>query len=71
MKLYNPFKAHVIELANKTFYIRKFGFFGWKYLDRRDTYWWTSQNNYNYYSTLESAQLRRNYNPDKSVKVYQ
>ena len=71
MKWYNPFKTHVIELACGTYYVRRFGFFGWQYLDRRDNYWWTTQNNWNYYPTLESAQLRRSYNPDKTVKVYQ
>jgi hypothetical protein len=71
MKFYNPFKAHVIELANGTFYVRQFGIFGWQYLDRRDNYWWTRTNNWNYYDTLESAIKRRGYNPTKILKVYQ
>lgn len=71
MKLYNPFKAHVIELASGMFYVRQFRLFGWEYLDRKDNFWWTRTNNWNYYATLESGLERVNYNPDKVMKVYQ
>lgn len=46
MKLYNPFKAHIVELANGKFVVRKFSFFmmKWVYKENRHLsyydFWW-------------------------------
>lgn len=72
MKFYNPFKAHIIELANNTFYVRRLFVIGWQYFDRTDTYWWESKNNHNVCSALETAQEALNRIKHRDVvKVYQ
>lgn len=45
MKLYNPFKAHIVELNNGKFVVRRRSVFSWEYKERNtfsteDVYWW-------------------------------
>lgn len=54
MKLYNPFKAHIVEFANGTFAIRRLGFMGFEYADKIDNYWWYQKSNLSKYSTFIS-----------------
>lgn len=60
MKLYNPFKPHIVTNGDGNYYIRKFGMCGWEYLDRtEDYYWWlVSNKGYAKFDSLESAKLR-------------
>lgn len=42
MKLYNPFRAHVVN-DDGVYRIRKVHLlFGWQYLDSKDKFWWIS-----------------------------
>jgi len=44
MKLYNPFKPHIVEFDDGTFAVRKFTWTGWGHLDNDicTEYWWFS-----------------------------
>lgn len=46
MKLYNPFRPHIVELSNGNFAVRQLTVYGWQYYDnqcgRLDDYWWNS-----------------------------
>ena len=60
MKLYNPFRHHIVTNGDGNYYIRKLSMCGWEYLDRTDDYyWWLNQyKGYARFDSLESAKLR-------------
>lgn len=44
-KLYNPFKPHIVELANGKFIVRRRNILAWEYKENHtlpsvDVYWW-------------------------------
>lgn len=44
-KLYNPFKAHIVQFENAKFAVRRFRLSGWEYKEhttfsKEDVYWW-------------------------------
>lgn len=54
MKLYNPFKPHIVEKDSK-YYIRKIKGGIWNYLDKQDMYWWSNLERSNTFTTVEAA----------------
>lgn len=45
MKLYNPFKAHIVQFANGKFAVRRWNMIAWEYKEtitspKEDVYWW-------------------------------
>ena len=81
MKLYNPFKAHVIELASGKFVVRRRTLIGWEYKEhttRKDEkiYWWflpEFAESHCAVGTLEEAIRLRDkvkISPMKAVKVH-
>jgi hypothetical protein len=60
MKLYNPFKPHIVELSNGNFAVRQLGSHGWSYMESRRPYdyWWCSFEFKHHFevTTLERAQ---------------
>lgn len=59
MKLYNPFKIHIVKFKDGTYAIRQFNTFvlRWAYLDTQKDFWWTTLKNKQYFviDTLENA----------------
>ncbi len=39
MKLYNPFKPHIVEYDG-WYYVRRLTFIGYEHMDRNELYWW-------------------------------
>ena len=68
MKLYNPFKPHIVKFKNGKFAIRQFKMlWGWEFLDNNiisihENYWWTFNTEiaqyYIEFSTLEEVEKR-------------
>lgn len=83
-KLYNPFKAHIIELANGKFIVRRLNLMGWKHkehttLSHEDVYWWNYINHSYMWccvNTYDEAIILRDKvhikepKPTKVVRVY-
>jgi hypothetical protein len=82
-KLYNPFKAHIVELANGKFIVRRITYIGWEYKERTtfkndDVYWWyilDFAKQHCCVDTYEQAVALRDkvhvkYDPMKAVKVH-
>ena len=62
MKLYNPFKPHLVKIGNR-YAIRKFTlFYWWVFIDKRaeeakSILWWSSNyTNYYLFDSLDAAQ---------------
>lgn len=51
MKIYNPFKAHIIQFEDGSFAIRKLNLFYFVYLNKnpKDNYWWMLKIYRNYF----------------------
>lgn len=61
MKFYNPFKKHIAYNPEYGYCVRRWGFFGWEYLDCDCKFWWFGFNYAKRWAmckTLEEAQLR-------------
>lgn len=81
-KFYNPFKAHVVELANGEFAVRKGSGFLWEYMEHTTSpygiTWWYGDEYVKLrciVDTLEKAISLRDYvknkvNPMKAVKIH-
>jgi len=56
MKLYNPFKPHIVKHGG-VYYIRRLCFFGWRFLDSSSfDYWWSgTSTGYGKFSSLEKV----------------
>lgn len=54
MKLYNPFKPHIVEFANGYFGIRKLNFLGFEFADKTEDYWWGQGPNIKKFATFIS-----------------
>ncbi len=66
MKLYNPFKPHIVEYDG-WYYVRKLTIVGYKIQDRRDDYWWyVKEYWYHGRMSLEEAKVKR----DASKRKY-
>jgi hypothetical protein len=82
-KLYNPFKAHIVEFANGKFAVRKWGGV-WKYKEKHtfanddEIHWWNFYGNVEKFCTLDTyeeavALLKKEHvkvDPTKVVKVH-
>jgi hypothetical protein len=47
MKLYNPFKAHIVQFADGKFAVRRWNLLAWEYKENitfsiDDLYWWNN-----------------------------
>ena len=78
MKLYNPFRPHIVELSNGNFAVRQLKSYGWRYMESRrpHDYWWCSLEFKHHFevTTLERAQellgITREFNkPPPKLKV--
>lgn len=58
MKLYNPFKAHLIE-CDGYYYVRSIGFFVWQFLDSDGNYWWDNSHKFHARYLLEEQARKR------------
>lgn len=60
MKLYNPFKWHLVQIGNKYALRKWFSIYGWMYLGRFgfDNYFFKYVENYCLHDTKEAAQKR-------------
>jgi len=81
MKLYNPFKPHVVEFEDGTFAVRKFSLidFGFVYRDATKgklDHWWRCQSDFHYAKMSSYSQALKLYwelgsivNPNKVKRV--
>ncbi len=80
-KFYNPFKAHIVELANAKFVVRRWNIVAWEYKEHTtyqndDIHWWHLLEyacKYCMVDSLDQAIALRDKtksNPLKVVKVY-
>jgi hypothetical protein len=80
MKLFNPFKAHIVQFANGKFAVRKWSIFMWEYKEhttfaKDDIYWWNTMEYVKRWcmvDTLEQAQALRDkvhFKGPKEMKV--
>jgi len=47
MKLFNPFKAHIVQFSNGKYAVRRWNFLAWEYRENWtnpnvDVYWWNA-----------------------------
>lgn len=81
MKLYNPFKAHIVQFADGKFAVRRWSVLAWEYKERivfnNDVaYWWNTMEYVRKWccvDTHEQAAILRDkqfIKPNKVVKVY-
>lgn len=54
MKIYAPWKPHIIQLRDK-FYIRKWSWAHWAYLDRNMQHWWMSTDAHSCFDDADKA----------------
>ncbi len=83
LKFYNPFKAHIVELANGKFVVRRWNLIAWEYKENitfqnDDIHWWHMIEYAEKFCTVDTfeeaiALLEKKhvkYVPTKVVKVY-
>lgn len=75
MKLYNPFRAHIIELQYPTrFAVRRLSWLGWEFYDNQqmgpEHFWWFRNRNYVFVDTLEQARQVLCSATGNPIKVY-
>ena len=75
--MYNPFKPHIVQFDNNKFAVRKLTYFLiWGYRDNycHDNYWWTTPNNVQRYSSVntyeEAVDILKFLSDIKVKKVY-
>ena len=56
MKLYNPFKPHLVQFSNGTYAIRRWSFDHWKFLNLSGTDWLSAEGNVQQYCEMPYGQ---------------
>lgn len=59
MKLYNPFKPHIVEFDG-WYYVRKLTLIGFQYLDQYEYYWWYDTEHRDKYCRCALDQAKEN-----------
>lgn len=59
MKLYNPFKWHIVQLRSGKYAVRAYRIVYWLYQDKKDNYTWCSDSCVDSYCSCETLEQAR------------